>query len=315
MTPLGTGKRSPLDWTLFIILTCLWASAYPCTRLAVSAGAPELGLPPEVVTSARLTLGAIILLIAAFATRQTWPPLKDVKRWGAMCVMGLVGTAAPFYVITTAQKTVDSSLAALYVAASPLFVAALAHFFFKDERMTWRKALGLVIGFGGVAILFGPEAMRWIGSASTVAQALCLLGTLFYTIHTILARGAPSMPPIVLSAGFVTFGAISSWFGLITVDFASLNPQPSAILGVIGLGIGPTALASMLYMQLVARTSATFLSLTGYTIPVVSALIGFLAFGEVQSWHAIIAFLFILAGVWVSQQSGKSKSRPVTEAA
>ncbi len=308
-------KREPLDWVLFVALTFLWAVAYPCTKLAVNAADPAHGFPPQLVIALRLTLGAAILLTTAIVTGQKFPVLRDWRRWSVISALGFLGMTAPFFVITTAQKTVDSSVAALYIAATPLFVASLAHFFFADERMSWKLGLGLLVGFAGIGVLFGPDAISNFGSASVWAQILLLLGTLFYAVTTIIARAAPPMPPLVLSAGFVSLAAVFSWFGLPSVDFAALAPAPSAWFGVIGLGIFPTALSSLLYMQLVARTSATFLSLTGYTIPVISAIIGYVAFGEVQGWDAMLAFGLILSGVWISQHSGTkpSISEPVPE--
>ncbi|MEM9055463.1 MAG: DMT family transporter, partial [Pseudomonadota bacterium] len=220
-----------------------------------------------------------------------------------------IGTATPFLLITTAQRTVDSSLAALYVAAAPLFVSILAHILFADDKIHARKAMGIIIGFAGVAVLFGPEAFASFGSASVTAQALCLLGTVCYAISTITARYARNIPPFIFSAGFLSFGAMASWPLLLTVEFESLMPSSGAIAGLIGLAIGPTAMASVLYMVLVKRTSATFLSLTGYTIPILSAIIGFIAFGEVQSWNALLAFALILSGVWLAQ---RNRVEPIT---
>lgn len=298
-----TDQRSTSDWSLFALLSLLWASAYAFNRLAVSTGAPELGLPPTLIISLRLSIAAIILLGVAFASGQKWPALGAWRDWLSMAVMGILGTATPFLLITTAQKTVDSSLAALYVAATPLFVAVMAHAIFADDRISSRKALGLVIGFSGVAVLFGPDAVASFGSASVVAQALCLLATACYALSTITARIARNIPPFVFSAGFVTFGAVATWPLLLTVEWSGLDPSWSAMAGVGGLALGPTALASVLYMLLVSRTSATFLSLTGYMIPIISALIGFLAFGEVQGIDAILAFALILGGVWLAQRN------------
>ncbi len=295
-------SRGAMDWLLFAFLTLIWASAYGFTRLAVSPDAPETGIPPLVIISSRLTMGAVILLIAAWLSRQAWPPLSRWRDWLAMAVMGVVGTAAPFFVITTAQKSIDSSLAALYVAASPLFVAVFAHIMFHDDRLSRNKIAGLIIGFGGVAVLFGPSAISAFGSASTTAQALCLLGTAFYAISTLTARVARHIPSFVFAAGFISIGAVTSWPLLLLVDFSAIDPSLSAKLGVIGLGLFPTAMASVLYMTLIQRTSATFLSLTGYTIPIVSVVIGYLAFGETQGLNAVLAFALILGGVWLSQR-------------
>lgn len=297
-------NRAPIDWVIFVILTFLWASAYAFTRLAVSQNNPELGFPPQFIIPVRLGLGALILLAVAVISRQKWPALGDWKSWGLMAIMGVIGTAAPFFVITTAQQTVASSLAALYVAAAPLFIAAIAHFIFHDDKLTSRKAVGIAVGFAGVAVLFGPEAIKSFGSASVTAQALCLLGTLFYATATITARIARNIPPFVFAAGFVSFGAVISLPLLAFVDYSTLTPSGSAIAGLIGLAIGPTAMASILYLMLVARTSATFLSMTGYTIPIVSAIIGYFAFSETQSWNAALAFAMILSGVWLAQRGG-----------
>ena len=295
-------KRNAGDWGLFALLTLLWASAYAFTRLAVNTGAPEAGLPPALIIPTRLSLGAIILITAMYLSGHRFPPFSETRQWLMMAAMGLVGTAAPFFAITTAQQTVDSSLAALYVAAAPLFVGAMAHFAFADDRMTSQKALGLAVGFAGVAVLFGPDAISAFGSASMTAQALCLLATAFYATSTIIARGAPPIPTTVFAAGFVTIAALLSLPMLAVVDWNGLSPAPMSIAGVIALAVGPTATASLMYMMLVRRTSATFLSLTGYAIPIVAVLIGLVAFGETPSWNMALAFALILGGVWLSQR-------------
>lgn len=298
-------KRQPLDWVLFLTLTCLWASAYVFNRISVNQDDPTAGLPPQMVIAGRLTIGAIVLLVAALVTRQKFPLLRDYRSWGAMLAMSIFGMAAPFFLITTAQKTVDSSLAALYNAAVPLFVAVMANYLFPDEKMSPRKAFGLVLGFSGIAVLFGPDAIRSFGSADATAQIFLIIATFFYALSTIIMRSSPVMPPIAFTAGYVCMAAVISWGGLVTVDFSSLSPSPMSVLSVVGLGIFPTALASLLYTQLIKRTNATFLSLTGYTIPVLTAIAGFLLFGETQNWLSALAFALILSGVWIAQHSGR----------
>ena len=302
-----TNTRNSIDWMLFATLTALWGSAYAFTRLAVNPGDLSQGMSPQLIIPLRLTGGAIILLMIAAATGEKWPPLSERRSWIAMAVMGVAGTAAPFLLITTAQQTVDSSLAALYVAAAPLFVSVMAHIAFHDDQITPRKTLGIAIGFAGVAVLFGPEAIAAFGSASVTAQALCLLATMCYALSTITARFARNIPPFVFSAGFLTIAAIATWPLLLAVDYEALNPKTSSVLGVIGLAIAPTAAASILYMLLIRRTSASFISLTGYTIPVFSAIVGYLAFKEVQDWNALLAFALILGGVWVAQRASGSE--------
>lgn len=296
--------RTLTDWVLFAGLTTLWASAYAFTRLAVNPTDPASGVPPEIIIPMRLIGGAGILLIIALFSGQKWPALSDRKSWLTIAVMGILGSALPFYFITYAQQTVDSSLAALYVSAAPLFVSIAAHFVFHDDTLNRRKAFGVAVGFVGVAVLFGPEAIAAFGSASVTAQAMCLMATAFYALSTIVARYGRDIPPFVFSAGFVTFGAMATLPFLAFADYSTLAPSSSAVAGVVGLAIGPTAMASVLYLLLVTRTSATFVSLTGYAIPILSAILGYFAFREVQSWNAVLAFALILSGVWLAQRGG-----------
>lgn len=295
--------RSPLDWVFFALVSCLWASAFALTRIAVNQDSPEHGLPPKLVTPLRITGGALVLVIVSLFSGAKWPPLQNWRLWLAMVIMGLVGTTAPFYLITYAQRTVDSSLAALYIAAAPLFVGVLAHLVFHDDRLSARKVIGLLIGFAGVSVLFGPEAITAFGSADVTAQGFCLAATACYACSTIVARFAKEIPPPIFAAGFVSSGAVLSWPMLASVDFDALQPATSSWLAVAALAICQTAAASIVYMMIVQRTSATFLSLTGYVIPILSAIVGYLAFGETQDWNAALAFVLILGGVWMSQRA------------
>ena len=301
MKPAG---RTLADWGLFWLLSLVWAGAYMLTRMAVDKGHADAGLPAEWVISGRLTIGAVALWCVMLARRQHLPPLSDRRRWTAIMGMALVGSLIPFFLITIAQETVNSSLAALYTAAVPIFVAIGAHFMFQDERMSAGSVVGVLIGFGGVALLFGPEAMKGLGSASALAQLLLVGATMAYAMSSLIARGAPLMSAIPFATAFVSVAAVVSWPLALMVEPADVNAGWKNWLAVVGLGLGPTAFAQALYMLLIARTSATFLSLTGYAIPVVAAVLGFMFFGELQSWRSLGAFAMILGGVWLARHGG-----------
>ena len=251
-----------------------------------------------------MTIGAAVLWVLMLARGQKLPPLRDRKRWVAIIGMGLAGSVFPFFLITTAQETVNSSLAALYTAAVPIFVVSGATFLFADERMNRGTEIGVLTGFAGVAVLFGPDAMKGLGDASVVAQLLLILATMNYALASLMARGAPRIEAIPFATGFVTLAAVVSWPLAFTVHPSEVNADWTHWAAVVGLGVIPTAIAQALYMYLIARTSATFLSLTGYAIPVVSAVLGWIFFRETQSWQALIAFALILGGVWLARRGG-----------
>lgn len=297
--------RDLTDWLLFASVSLLWAGAYAMTRGATYG---EGGLPAGLIVPSRLIIGALILNAVIVITGRRYPPFRDYKRWAAMVGMGLLGMTGPFFLITIAQKTVDSSLAALYVAAVPIFVAFGANLLFKDERLTPQITLGILIGFSGVLVLFGPDAYANFGAASTLAQVFLLLAAMFYASSTLLARAAPKIDPLVFASGFVTLAALMSLPMLFMVDWDNIGLTRMRSLNVIGLGIGPSAIASILYMVIVQRAGATFLALTGYVVPVLSAIIGFFLFRETQSWNALLAFALILGGVWLAQRRQKPVS-------
>ncbi|KCZ50276.1 DMT family transporter [Hyphomonas pacifica] len=303
---LPTG-RSASDWSLFSVLTLFWAGAYALTRVAVDKGNPEMGLPVAWVLPGRLVIGAVVLWIIMLARGQRLPPLADRRRWLVIISMGLTGSVFPFFLITTAQQTVNSSLAALYTAAVPIFVASGATFLFHDEKMTRSSLVGVLIGFAGIIVLFGPDAMKGLGNASVIAQILLILATVNYAVSSLVARGAPVMEAMPFATGFVTVAAIVSLPLAFTVTPADVNADWGHWGAVLALGIGPSAVAQALYMFLIARTSATFLSLTGYSIPVVSAALGWVFFRETQSWQALVAFVLILGGVWLARGGGGVK--------
>lgn len=297
-----SAKRDKTDWLLFAVLSTLWASAYALTREAVET------LPPFLVVPGRLWVGAPLLLLIAFVRKDVWPPFSDHRSWLTMAAMGLVGTTLPFFLITTAQQSVDSALAALFVCAAPIFVAASSHFLFHEERMTGLQALGVGVGFIGVVVLIGPDAFSSLESASALAQLILLVATISYASATLIARAAPKMSPFVFSAGFLSFGAVFSLPMLALIDWADVTPTTSSILSVIGLGIGPSAIASVIYPIVVNRAGPTFLSLSGYVIPVIAALIGWILFREVLAWYAYIAFVLILGGVFITQRGKRAAS-------
>ncbi|MEM9738734.1 MAG: DMT family transporter [Pseudomonadota bacterium] len=292
-------KRSSTDWALFALLSFLWASAFAMTKVAVE------GIPAGLIVFSRLALGAAIMAAIMVFQGERFPPLSDRPAWATMASMGVVGTAAPFYLLTIAQKDIDSALAALLISSTPLFVASLAHFCFSDEKMTWNKALGILVGFCGVGVLLGPDAMQGLGNSSLIAQLLVLAGGLCYSINTIIARGAPPISPSVLPTGFLGFAALGSVPMALMADYSAFDPTVMQIANVIGLAALPTAGAGWLLMFLIARTSATFISLSGYAIPLFAAVLGAAFLSEQIGWDMALALALILAGVWLAQRKGK----------
>lgn len=305
LTTKDTG-RSLTDWVLFGLLALIWAGAYPMTRVAVGKGEVS-GLPPEWVLPGRLVIGAIVLWTVLLARGKRPPPLGDRRAWLFIAGMGIVGSVVPFFFITMAQETVNSSLAALYAAASPVFVALGANVLFREEKLTGATSIGVALGFLGILALFGPEALKGAGNATLLAQVFLVIATLCYAGSTLIARGSPPMEPIVFAASYATVSALVSLPLLLRIDPSAVDADWTNWAAVAGLGLGSSGIAQILYMAVISRAGATFLSLTGYAIPVFSAALGWIFFRETLGWNALLAFGLILGGVWLARRGGRGR--------
>ncbi len=306
MTTPPASQRSALDWIVFGALTLLWSGAYVLTRVAVGKGSAE-GLPAYWILVGRLTIGALFLWVLVLAMRSALPDFKRDRRWLYLLGMGFTNAVIPFFLITLAQEHVDASLAALYAAASPVFTALGAGFLFIEERLSRRGAAGVVLGFLGVAVLFGADAVASWGTSALWAQGALIIAALAYASSTLIARAAPPMPPLGFAASYVTVGAIASLPTVFLLDPATVDASAVHWLAVLGLGLGSSGVAQGLYMWLVGRAGATFLSLVGYTIPLGTAVLGWMAFGETQGPKTLLALALILTGVWLAKSSGRGK--------
>jgi drug/metabolite transporter (DMT)-like permease len=279
----------------------LWGSAYAMTHIGVQA------LPAAVLVSARLTIGAVVLGIAALAFKVKPPPLTDVRTWATLGLIGVMGTLAPFLLISIAQKTVPSALAAIYIAAAPLVVALLCHFFVPSDRLNLPRAIGIGVGFGGVCLLFAPALMdQSVGAAPLGAQALLLVAAFLYGATSVTVRLAnPAIHPIAMSFGFVAFAALASVpLSIAAWPDAGIVMEARHIWAVLGLGIASTGLANLLYVMSIRRVGPVFMSNVGNLAPFWSIIVGSVAFGEALPATTFAALAVILFGVWLVQRRG-----------
>lgn len=287
------------DYANLALLIILWGSAYGMTHVGVEA------VPPAVLVSARLTIGALVLGIGVLVLRAPVPPLRETKTWGVLALIGACGTLLPFLLISIAQKNVPSALAAVYIAAAPLTVAVLCHMFVPGERLNLRRGLGLVVGFGGVCLLFAPALLaQGTGGASLPDQTLLVVAAFLYGSTSVIVRLAgPATHPIVMAFGYVGLAALMS----LPLAAASWPPEGLHVEGrhiaaMLGLGIGATGIANLAYVQAIRRVGPVFMSNVGNLAPFWSILIGAVFLGEALPPTLYAALAVILIGVWMVQR-------------
>lgn len=285
------------NWSLLLALTAMWGSSFMFMKIGVATVAPAT------LVASRLVIGAAILYIVMRARGLALPP--PGSRWLPYFVLAILGNCLPFYLITWGQQFIDSALAGILIAVMPLATLVLAHFFIAGERMTALRAAGFAIGLSGIVVLMGPAALTGLGgSAGTaMAQAAVLGGALCYAGNSVFARRTISADFLVAStAVLVVASALMIPVALILDHGRAMPPSAGSVAAIVWLGIGPTALATLLYFQLIAAAGPTFMAIVNYLSPLVALLAGVLLLGEQPGTTAIAGLLLILLGIALSRR-------------
>lgn len=263
-------------------------------------------VPTSTLVAARLILGAVILLVILFMRGARLPPFGRV--WGYYTILALLGNCIPFTSITWGQQRTDSALAGILMAVMPLATMVLAHFFVKGEHMTRYRVIGFILGFAGIVVLMGPSALDTvssIGTASlaTLSQLAILFGALCYAGNSVLTRIlARGDDVLVASTAMLLIASVIALPVALLVDRQwQMQASAASLWAILWLGVGPTAIATVVYFKLIASAGPTFMSLVNYMSPAVAVFLGVALLGETPGLHAYIALALILLGIAISQ--------------
>lgn len=294
-------KIQPVHWAILLALVVLWGSSYLMVEVALVVWRPEQ------ITGMRVLAAAVVLVPAMLIRRLRYP--GGWRCWAYFLVIAVIGNCVPFFLISWGQLEVESGLAGILAATTPLAVLVLGHFALDDERLTTRHVIAFLFGFIGIVVLIGPDSLAAVGGSTGrwLSQLAVLGGAICYAVATVVARRMPTMSPVVASAGvMVLASSIMSPFSVEGAQAFRHAPwQPVAAIGFLGL-LG-TGLASILYFHLVAQTSARFTSLLNYLVPVWAVGVGALVLGETLPLNSWLAMALILSGLILT--SGPVKIR------
>ena len=284
---------------LLLIVGAIWGSAFLAMKVAVAT------VPPLSISAGRVLLAATIVWVYLRARGFALPRLgtDDGRRlWLAAAVITVFNTVLPFALIPWGEQFIDSSSAAIVMGASPLVALLLAHRFTTDDRLTIPKLVGVLIGFGGLLVLVGGNALGGL-MEGVRGQAAVLLAALSYTVSGILIyRLAGRLRMEVLTASVMICGAaIAVPLALIVDRPWSLAPSEASLWAIVYLGIFPTSLAFLIRARLIASVGYTFVAQSVYLVPLFGTFWGWLLLGERISIAAVGALVLILLGVGVSR--------------
>ena len=294
---------SSRDYILLLGVGLIWSSSFLFIKLAIST------IPPYTLTAARIAVAVVVLAGYLTFKRQGLP--TDIKNWTIFAILGLFGTALPFTLISWGEVYIDSGLTAVLMGTMPVATAMLAHLFIADERFNLGTGLGIMIGFGGLIILIGADALHNLDTA-VIAQFAIIIGALSYAVSTTFARRFARLPGPVMSTGATLAGLI--WvlpMAILLEQPWTLRPDGMAVISVLILGIVATALATLIFYYLIHRVGATTFSQVNYIIPVFGAAWGILFLNEVPGWRMPTALVLVLSGIFIVSRTAKNKARNI----
>jgi drug/metabolite transporter (DMT)-like permease len=277
-------------WIAFACMSALWGIPYLFIKVAV-----DDGVPPAFVAWSRVVLAAAILLVLAWRAGSL-DSLRGKGRW--LAAYGFLEISIPFPMIAVGEQHVSSSLAAILIAAVPLFIALLAIRFDPSERATGSRLVGLFVGLGGVVALVGIDVAgrsdELLGAGAIVLAAMGYAsGPMIYRrkLGAIDAR-ATMGASLAIAAVFLTPFAI--------IDPPHAVPSGDGLVAIAVLGIFCTAIAFVIFSGLLMEVGAGRAAVITYINPVVAVGLGVAVLGERPGAGAIAGLLLILAGSWLS---------------
>ena len=277
-------------WLSFAAVSVLWGIPYLFIKVAV-----EDGVPPVFLAWARVALAAAVVTGLAWRA-GVLTSARGRLRW--LAGYAVVEIVIPFPLIAVGEQWVASSLAAIVIAAVPLFVALLALRFDASERVSGGRLVGLLIGLAGVVVLVGIDvAGRTYELLGTAAILVAAVG--YAAGPMVIKRQLTTLDPRATMAVSLTVAAL-----LLTpaamLDRPDAMPSPQALLAVVVLGLLCTAAAFILFAGLVAEVGAGRATVITYVAPVVAVALGIAVLNERPGPGAVAGLLLIIAGSWLS---------------
>ena len=263
------------DLALLGVLSLTWGGSFFFMEIAVST------LPVFTIVTSRVLLGALTLNAFIYMTGRNLNFGWQV--WKSFIVIALIGQVIPFSLIVWGQIYITSGLASILNATVPFFTLLIAHFMTTDERITPNGMMGVLLGFAGVVVIIGPEALFGEGAVIWGKLAV-LLSAVLYGLTTIYARRFAKMnvPSICVAAGQLTCSSLvlmpltlffdQPW----TLDMPELHIWAS--LGA--LGFFSTALAFIIYYRLISTVGGSNTSLVTFLVPISAIWLGFTFLNE-----------------------------------
>jgi len=285
------------DIFLLILLGAIWGSSFFNIKIATYSYEPyTLALIRVILATATMLAVSLIYKIKIYAFSGNWK---------IYALVGVCNITIPFSLIAIGTSKIDSYLAAMLMSTTPISGSILAHFFIKDEKITFLKSLGIILGFIGILLLFFDKLI--INESNYLFVLIIILGSTFYSISSIIIlkklkrSGNINVTTSTLIWSVITLLPLSF---ILEEPFKS-TPTFESTLSLIYLGVVATGFAWWLRFKILSKNGIVFQTQVTYLIPIFGVIFGALFLDEQITWKVLVSLITIMSGIYIVKKYNK----------
>lgn len=292
MTQTIQTRISRTSWLTMTLLALIWGGSFLSIRMVLE----EVG----VLTTVAFRVGLAAAALWAFVLVRGLPVPRGARWVGACLFLGFFNNIVPFCLIVWGQTHIPSGLAGILNASNVIFSVGLAALMFRDERLTARKSLGIMLGLAGVALTIGPGVLSHLDLTS-LGQLAILGASLSYAISSIFSRHALSnVRPEVVAAGMLSVSSLAMVPAAIWIEGApSLAYSGQTWGALLYISLISSAFAYILYYRVLLTAGAGNVSLVTLMIAPVAVMLGAMTYGETLPPAAYLGLVLLALGMLV----------------
>ena len=286
------------DYIFLTVLALIWASAFFNIKIATYS------YGPVTIAFLRIFLGAIPVVALCFFKKIKIEAFS--KDWYWFAAIGIINLVIPFFLIAYGVQKVQSNLAAILMASTPLSATILAHFFTENEKINFIKILGVLIGFSGIVFLFSDDIL--INKNNIFYALLILGGSTFYVIGGLLTLKVSNKKNENVTASILIWATIFLMPITAYVEQPwDLNPRLDSTISLIYLGIFSTGIAWLMRFRILKNNGLVFQAQVAYLIPIFGIVLGYIFLNEIITSKVIVAVAAVVLGIYFVRRSIKKK--------
>ena len=287
-----------IDYALLTILALIWSSAFFNIKIATYS------YGPVTIAFLRTFFGAIPVVGICLVKKIKIEAFS--KDWYWFAAIGMVNLVIPFFLIAYGVQRVQSNLAAILMASTPLSATVLAHLFTKNEKINLIKFLGVLVGFSGIVFLFSDNIL--INENNFTYALLILVGSTFYVIGGLLTLKVSNKKNENVTASILIWGTL---FLIPITAFTekpwNLNPSTDSTISLVYLGVVATGLAWLLRFKILKNNGLVFQAQVAYLIPIFGIILGYIFLKELITPKVLVAVAAVIIGIYFVQKSNSKK--------